>query len=135
MRWCFRSSPTRETNIASAWPTMIQEDLQKIGIHVNVVTLDFPSLIERMTQTFRLRGDSAGADECGTGSERADERVAEFVGESPMESAAEDSRNRVGGRDRPADAGAGFLRRSEETKRELSTGCRRSRWSRRRSFF
>jgi peptide/nickel transport system substrate-binding protein len=32
--------------------TMIQEDLQKIGMHVNVVTLDFPSLIERMTQTF-----------------------------------------------------------------------------------
>jgi len=31
---------------------LIQEDLQKIGIHVNVVTLDFPSLIERMTQTF-----------------------------------------------------------------------------------
>jgi peptide/nickel transport system substrate-binding protein len=31
--------------------TMIQEDLQKIGIHVNVVTLDFPSLIERMTQS------------------------------------------------------------------------------------
>ena len=32
--------------------TMIQEDLQKIGIKVNVVTLDFPSLIERITQTF-----------------------------------------------------------------------------------
>ena len=32
--------------------TMIQEDLQKIGVKVNVVTLDFPSLIERMTQTF-----------------------------------------------------------------------------------
>jgi len=32
--------------------TMIQEDLQKIGIHVNIVTLDFPSLIERITQTF-----------------------------------------------------------------------------------
>ena len=31
---------------------MIQEDLQKIGIHVNVVTLDFPSLIERITQSF-----------------------------------------------------------------------------------
>ena len=26
---------------------LIQDDLQKIGIHVNVVTLDFPSLIER----------------------------------------------------------------------------------------
>jgi len=32
--------------------TMIQEDLQKIGVHVNVVTLDFPSLIERVTQSF-----------------------------------------------------------------------------------
>jgi peptide/nickel transport system substrate-binding protein len=32
--------------------TMIQDDLQKIGIHVNVVTLDFPSLIARMTETF-----------------------------------------------------------------------------------
>lgn len=32
--------------------TMIQDDLQKIGVHVNVVTLDFPSLIARMTQTF-----------------------------------------------------------------------------------
>ncbi len=32
--------------------TMIQDDLHKIGIQVNVVTLDFPSLIERMTQTF-----------------------------------------------------------------------------------
>ena len=32
--------------------TMIQEDLQKIGIRINVVTLDFPSLIARMTQTF-----------------------------------------------------------------------------------
>ncbi len=33
---------------------LIQDDLQKIGIHVNVVTLDFPSLIERMTRSFRL---------------------------------------------------------------------------------
>ncbi len=32
--------------------TMIQQDLGKIGVKVNVVTLDFPSLIERMTQTF-----------------------------------------------------------------------------------
>jgi peptide/nickel transport system substrate-binding protein len=31
---------------------LMQDDLQKIGIHVNVVTLDFPSLIERMTQSF-----------------------------------------------------------------------------------
>jgi peptide/nickel transport system substrate-binding protein len=32
--------------------TMIQQDLSGIGITVNVVTLDFPSLIERMTRTF-----------------------------------------------------------------------------------
>ena len=32
--------------------TMIQQDLKKIGIKVNVVTLDFNSLLERITQTF-----------------------------------------------------------------------------------
>jgi len=31
---------------------MIQQDLSLVGIKVNVVTLDFPSLIERMTRTF-----------------------------------------------------------------------------------
>jgi peptide/nickel transport system substrate-binding protein len=31
---------------------MIQQDLAKIGIKVNLVTIDFPSLIERMTKTF-----------------------------------------------------------------------------------
>jgi peptide/nickel transport system substrate-binding protein len=32
--------------------TMIQQDLANIGIKMNVVTLDFPSLMERMTRTF-----------------------------------------------------------------------------------
>jgi peptide/nickel transport system substrate-binding protein len=32
--------------------TMIQQDLARIGIKVNLVTLDFPSLIERITQSF-----------------------------------------------------------------------------------
>jgi peptide/nickel transport system substrate-binding protein len=32
--------------------TMIQQDLSLIGIKVNLVTLDFPSLIERMTRTY-----------------------------------------------------------------------------------
>jgi peptide/nickel transport system substrate-binding protein len=31
---------------------LVQDDMQKIGVHVNVVTLDFPSLIERMTHSF-----------------------------------------------------------------------------------
>lgn len=32
--------------------TMIQQDLTGVGIKLNVVTLDFPSLIERITRTF-----------------------------------------------------------------------------------
>jgi peptide/nickel transport system substrate-binding protein len=32
---------------------MIQQDLTALGIRVNVVTLDFPSLIERLNQTFQ----------------------------------------------------------------------------------
>lgn len=32
---------------------MIQQDLTALGIHVNVVTLDFPSLLERMTKTMQ----------------------------------------------------------------------------------
>jgi peptide/nickel transport system substrate-binding protein len=32
--------------------TMIQEDLKKIGIKVNVATLDFPAVIERITEKF-----------------------------------------------------------------------------------
>jgi peptide/nickel transport system substrate-binding protein len=32
--------------------TMIQQDLAGIGVHLNVVTLDFPSLIERITRSF-----------------------------------------------------------------------------------
>jgi peptide/nickel transport system substrate-binding protein len=32
--------------------TMIQQDLKKIGIKVNVATLDFPTVIERITQKF-----------------------------------------------------------------------------------
>jgi peptide/nickel transport system substrate-binding protein len=39
-------SKTRERMAA-----MIQEDLGKLGMKINIVTLDFPSLIERMTRT------------------------------------------------------------------------------------
>src|SRR3989441_13248468 len=31
---------------------MIQQDLEQIGIRLNIVTLDFPSLIERISRTF-----------------------------------------------------------------------------------
>jgi len=35
---------------------MIQEDLRAIGIRLNIVTLDFPSLIERITRTLNYEG-------------------------------------------------------------------------------
>jgi len=40
--------------------TMIQEDLAKVGMKVNVVTLDFPSLIERITESFNYEGALLG---------------------------------------------------------------------------
>jgi len=39
---------------------LIQEDLGRIGIKVNVVTLDFPSLIERIAQKFNYEGAILG---------------------------------------------------------------------------
>jgi peptide/nickel transport system substrate-binding protein len=40
--------------------TMIQQDLSAIGIQLNVVTLDFPSLIERITRTFDYEASLLG---------------------------------------------------------------------------
>ena len=39
---------------------LIQQDLQEIGVKVNVVTLDFPSLIERIAQTFNYEAALLG---------------------------------------------------------------------------
>ena len=39
---------------------LIRQDLEKIGIKVNVVTLDFPSLIERISQTFNYEAAILG---------------------------------------------------------------------------
>lgn len=44
---------TNAGNIArQSMATMIQEDLKKIGVKVNVATLDFPTIIESITQKF-----------------------------------------------------------------------------------
>jgi peptide/nickel transport system substrate-binding protein len=39
---------------------MVQEDLGKLGIKINVVTLDFPSLIERISQKFNYEAAMLG---------------------------------------------------------------------------
>lgn len=44
---------------------MIQQDLGKIGMKVNVVTLDFPSLIERFTQSFNYEAVLLGLTNVG----------------------------------------------------------------------
>jgi peptide/nickel transport system substrate-binding protein len=45
--------------------TMIQQDLAGMGIKLNVVTLDFPSLIERITRTFNYEACLLGAVNVG----------------------------------------------------------------------
>jgi peptide/nickel transport system substrate-binding protein len=41
-----------DSRVRTSMAAMIQQDLKKIGIKVNVVTLDFNSLLERITQTY-----------------------------------------------------------------------------------
>src|ERR1039458_6554268 len=67
----------------------------------------------------RLRSDLARPYQYRTRPERADERMAQFVGKPPVESVGEGPGNRVGSRDRQADEGAGVVGRSEEAQRKL----------------
>ena len=50
----------RATGRAKPWPPLIQDDLRKIGIHVNIVTLDFSSLIERIAKTSQYEAGLLG---------------------------------------------------------------------------
>jgi len=54
------------------WAAMIQQDLEQIGIRLNVVTLDFPSLIERISRTFDYELCLLGLVNVDIGSQRAD---------------------------------------------------------------
>src|SRR5262249_62360405 len=49
---------------------MIQQDLKKIGIRLNVVTLDFNSLLERITQTYNYEACLLGS----VNADRSEER-------------------------------------------------------------
>ena len=44
---------------------MIQQDLQSIGVKLNIVTLDFPSLIERITKSFQYEACLLGLTNVG----------------------------------------------------------------------
>jgi hypothetical protein len=64
--------------------------------------------------------------------QRADEHLAEFGGESPMESQRENARDRLGSRDRQIDAGAECGSQDPKKRKPISTRCSRSWRTRRR---
>ena len=113
---------------------LIQDDLQKIGIHVNVVTLDFPSLIERMTQTFDYEAIILGLTNVGldpngemnvwlSSSENHQWNPQQKVPETSWEAEIDRS-----------DAGASGFHAIPNGERKHSIECRRSWWSRSHSF-
>jgi peptide/nickel transport system substrate-binding protein len=87
--------------------TMIQQDLAEIGISMKVVTLDFPSLIERITRTFDY-------DACLLGLVNTDLdpngqlTVWLSSGENHQWNPNEKTPVSLGSGDRPADARTGF---------------------------
>ena len=58
--------------------TMIQADLRAIGITVNVVTLDFPSLIQRISETFNYEAALLGMTNVDLDPNAVDECMAEL---------------------------------------------------------
>ena len=59
--------------------TMIQTDLRAIGITVNVVTLDFPSLIQRISETFNYEAALLGMTNVELDPNAANECLAQFI--------------------------------------------------------
>ena len=78
--------------------TMMQEDLSKIGIKLNIVALDFPSLIERITRTFDYEACLLGLTNMTFGTRCTNECLAEFRRQSPVEPQSEAAGNRAGKR-------------------------------------
>ncbi len=95
---------------------LIQDDLQKIGIHVNVVTLDFPSLIERMTQTFDYEAIILGLTNVDLDPNGEMNVWLSSSENHQWNPATEGSRDSLGSRNRSPDAGAGVLHRSRTAK-------------------
>ena len=78
---------------------LIQQDLARFGIQLNVVTLDFPSLVERISRTFNYEAVLMAMTNVDL-DPSAQMRLGQLGGESPMESEPEDARHTVGSRDR-----------------------------------
>ena len=86
---------------------MIQQDLQAIGIRLNVVTLDFPSLIERMTQTFQYEVCLLGLTNLDLDPSAEMNVLAQFRRRPSLEPQSEDTGHSLGSRDRSPDEGPG----------------------------
>ncbi len=119
----------------SAMLALIQQDLAKLGIQLNVVVLDFPSLIERISRSFNYESvlmafvnvDLDPSDQMNIWlSSGANHQW------NPDQ---EDSRDAVGGGDRQTDAGAERGPGRPTTESRPSTRCSRLLRTRRRCCF
>ena len=87
---------------------LIQRDLQAIGIRMNIVTLDFPALIERMTKTHDYEACLLGLVNIDPDPNGQMNGFSEFRRQPPVEPVAGQAGDSVGSRDRQIDARAGF---------------------------
>jgi len=95
--------------------SMIQQDLAAIGIQVNIVTLDFPSLLDRIGKTMQYEACLL-ASQCRSGPRWTDEPVVEFIEQSRLESQADIAVHLLGSGDRSPDEGASFRVPSREAQ-------------------
>ena len=92
-RWSIRAATSRvldrhecRQQVPRTHGVMVQEDLGKLGIKVNVVTLDFPSLLERISQKFNYEDALSRFSQRRSRSKCPDEYLAQLGGRSCMES-------------------------------------------------
>ena len=104
---------------------MIQQDLAKLGMKINIVTLDFPSLIERMTRTLNYEACLLGLVNVDPDPSELMNVLLSSASNHPWNPSQKTPETAVGGGDRPADAGAGGDRGLSGCAKRTSTGCRR----------
>ena len=89
-------SKTRERMAA-----MIQQDLAKLGIRVNIVTLDFPSLIERITRSLNYEACLLGLVNVDADPSELMNILLSSASNHPWNPSGKIPETRMGGGDRP----------------------------------
>ncbi len=102
---------------------MIQQDLQTLGIRLNVVTLDFPSLIERMTQSFQYEACLLALTNLDLDPSAQMNVWLSSSSDHQWNPESEDARHCVGSGDRQVDARAGCGSEAGETQGAVRQGA------------